>query len=80
MRFTKLLFLAVAAVAVAAPAQAQEKSRLLQIVERGTLRVGTTGDFNPMSIRDPATKSFKGYEIDAAVAALRAHRRIRDGR
>jgi cyclohexadienyl dehydratase len=66
MRFVKLLAIAVAALATTASVQAQEKSRLLQISERGTLRVGTTGDFNPMSIRDPATKSFKGYEIDAA--------------
>ena len=29
-------------------AMAQNKSRLTQILERGTLRVGTTGDFNPM--------------------------------
>jgi cyclohexadienyl dehydratase len=46
--------------------QAQEKSHLTQILEANTLRVGTTGDFNPMSIRDPATNSFKGFEIDAA--------------
>lgn len=47
-------------------AQAQEKSHLAQILERGVLKVGTTGDFNPMSIRDPASNSFKGYELDAA--------------
>jgi len=66
MPVVKLLVFALAAFAAAAPAGAQEKSRLHQIVERGTLKVGTTGDFNPMSIRDPATKGFKGYEIDAA--------------
>ena len=47
-------------------AQAQDKSHLTAILEANTLRVGTTGDFNPMSIRDPATNSFKGFEIDAA--------------
>jgi cyclohexadienyl dehydratase len=66
MQFAKLLFVAVVAFAAAAPAQAQQKSRLQQIIERGSLKVGTTGDFNPMSIRDPASNSFKGYEIDAA--------------
>jgi len=66
MRFAKLFLLAVAAFAVAAPAGAQEKSRLQQVLERGTLRVGTTGDFPPMSVRDPATSSYKGYEVDAA--------------
>jgi cyclohexadienyl dehydratase len=57
---------AVIALGAAFGAQAQQKSRLNQILERGTLRVGTTGDFNPMSIRDPATNSFKGLEMDAA--------------
>lgn len=71
MRLAKLFVLAVAAIAVAAPALspaagAQEKSRLQQILERGTLRVGTTGDFPPMSVRDTATGGYKGYEIDAA--------------
>jgi len=47
------------------PAHAQTKSRLQTILERGTLRVGTTGDFNPMSIRDTATNSYKGFDIDA---------------
>ena len=28
------------------------------------LKVGTTGDWNPMSVRDPATNSFKGYDVD----------------
>jgi cyclohexadienyl dehydratase len=49
----------------ATPAMAQTKSRLQQILERGTLRVGTTGDFNPMSVRDPATNSYKGFDIDS---------------
>ena len=50
----------------ASAVQAQERSHLTVILEANTLRVGTTGDFNPMSIRDPATNSFKGFEIDAA--------------
>ena len=66
MRLVKLFVLAVAAVAVAAPAIAQEKSRLQQILERGTIRVGMTGDFPPMSVRDTATGGYKGYEVDAA--------------
>ena len=47
-------------------ADAQNKSRLHRILTSGTLRVGTTGDFNPMTIRDPATQSYKGFEIDSA--------------
>jgi cyclohexadienyl dehydratase len=52
--------------AMASLARAQDKSHLNVILEANTLRVGTTGDFNPMSIRDPASNTFKGLEIDAA--------------
>ena len=65
-----VLSLALALMVLCGPAahttQAQDKSHLISILEANTLRVGTTGDFNPMSIRDPATNSFKGLEIDAA--------------
>jgi cyclohexadienyl dehydratase len=44
---------------------AQTKSHLQAVLERGTLRVGTTGDFNPMSIKDPATNTYKGFDIEA---------------
>ena len=30
-----------------------------------TLRVGTTGDFNPMSFKDTSTNSLVGYDIEA---------------
>jgi cyclohexadienyl dehydratase len=39
-------------------------SRLAAILSRGILRVGTTGDFNPMSFRDVATNSYRGYDIE----------------
>jgi cyclohexadienyl dehydratase len=39
------------------------KSRLAQILERGSVRVGTTGDFNPMSFRDPGSNEYKGFDI-----------------
>lgn len=52
------------AAAQAAPA-APAKSRLQTIMERGSLRVGTTGDFNPMSVRDAATNSYRGFDIEA---------------
>jgi cyclohexadienyl dehydratase len=44
---------------------ASTKSRLQTILERGTIRVGTTGDFNPMSIRDAASNSYRGFDIEA---------------
>lgn len=64
MRFLKSIGMAAAFAAslVAAPASAQ--SALQDILSGGVLKVGTTGDWNPMSVRDPATNSFKGYDID----------------
>ena len=66
----KLLALLLAAATAAAlllpaSASAQAKSKLNQILERGTLRVGTTGDFNPMSMRDPANNALTGFDIEA---------------
>jgi cyclohexadienyl dehydratase len=43
-------------------------SRLAKILERGVLRVGTTGDFNPMSFRAIATNGYQGYDIEAVTA------------
>ena len=40
-------------------------SRLERILSSGTMRVGTTGDFNPMSFLDTATNSRAGYDIEA---------------
>jgi len=60
------------AAALGAPqiAQAQQtaRSRLHQALERGTLRVGTTGDFNPMSFRDTASNAYQGFDIEAMTA------------
>ena len=64
--FLRLLTAATLAAALALPAAAQQKSRLQTVQESGTLRVGTTGDFNPMSFRDPASRELRGHQIDAA--------------
>ena len=45
-------------------AQTEERSHLDRILESGRLRVGTTGDFRPMSFKDPATGDYLGYDID----------------
>lgn len=47
-------------------AAAQEKSTLQTVLDNGTLRIGTTGDFNPMSFKDPESKEYRGHQIDAA--------------
>jgi len=44
--------------------EAQAQSALQEILNGGVLKVGTTGDWNPMTMRDPATNSYKGYDID----------------
>ena len=49
---------------VAGPATAAAQSTLHRILEAGAIRVGTTGDWNPMSMRDPATNTYQGFDID----------------
>jgi len=44
--------------------QVQAQSALSEILDGGVLKVGTTGDWNPMTLRDPATNSYKGFDID----------------
>lgn len=36
----------------------QDKTKLEEIQEKGVLRVGTTGDYMPMSYLDPATGAY----------------------
>ena len=65
------LISAVAAAAVLTLATAtvsQAKSALQEILSNGVLKVGTTGDWNPMTMKDPATNSYTGYDIDVMTA------------
>lgn len=55
---------AVLSIGIASAGHAQ--SALNEILDSGVLKFGTTGDWNPMSVRDPATNSYKGYDIDVA--------------
>jgi len=55
-----------AALAFSTGVIAQEQSILNKILDSGVLKVGTTGDFNPMSFKDPETKEYKGHQVDAA--------------
>ena len=45
-------------------ASAHAASKLDAIKKNGELRVGTTGDWDPMSMKDPATNKYKGFDID----------------
>lgn len=51
---------------VQALAQQAAAGRLQAIQAAGRIRIGTTGDLNPMSIRDPASRGYRGHQIDAA--------------
>ncbi|MEM9224571.1 MAG: transporter substrate-binding domain-containing protein [Pseudomonadota bacterium] len=43
---------------------AAAQSTLQEVLNGGVLKVGTTGDWNPMTMKDPATNSYRGYDID----------------
>lgn len=55
---------AVAAIGLAMAGAATAQSALNEILSDGVLKVGTTGDWNPMTVKDPATNSYKGFDID----------------
>ena len=58
--------LAAGAISLGLAASAGAQSALNEILDTGVLKFGTTGDWNPMTVRDPATNSYKGYDIDVA--------------
>ena len=49
-----------------APASAPAPTTLAQIQERGVLRVGTAGDYQPMSYLDPETGRYVGFDAELA--------------
>ena len=55
--------LATAALLTMASLQAQADA-LRDILSSGVLKVGTTGDWNPMTMKDPETNTYSGYDID----------------
>jgi len=46
------------------PFSVNAESKLNQILSSGELKVGTTGDWDPMTMKDPATNKYKGFDID----------------
>ncbi len=61
MKFFKIA--AAAALLLAGSVQANAQA-LQDILSNGVLKVGTTGDWNPMTMKDIATNSYTGYDID----------------
>ena len=46
------------------PFSINAESNLDKILSSGVLKVGTTGDWDPMTMKDPATNKYKGFDID----------------
>jgi cyclohexadienyl dehydratase len=51
---------------VTGSAYAQQASRLDEIIKRGTLRIGMTGDYLPFTYFDKDTSKFRGFDVDMA--------------
>ena len=70
MRFMKMMTalftFATATATMAVPSYAA--SVLSEILSGGVLKVGTNGDWNPMTMKDPANNSYTGYDIDVMTA------------
>jgi len=46
------------------PFSINAESKIDQIILSNELKVGTTGDWDPMSMKDPATNKYVGFDID----------------
>ena len=62
MKFNKIITTCVLVLFSTVTAHAD--GALQDILSNGVLKVGTTGDWNPMTVKDPATNSYVGYDID----------------
>ena len=75
VRMTIRILAALAVVLLAnlsAHAQQAAPSRLDEIIKRGTLRVGMTGDYKPFTYFDKTTQQFSGFDVDMAEALGKA--------
>jgi cyclohexadienyl dehydratase len=67
-----LTCLAAAMLVARSSTHAQQTSRLDDIIRRGTLRVGMTGDYAPFSLFDGASGKFRGFDVDMSEALGKA--------
>ena len=74
-RLLVTLLVAVVTICILLPAECQaldnnpnsiEVTKLEEIWERGVLKVGTTGDYQPMSYLDPVTGEYVGFDAELA--------------
>lgn len=54
------------ACAAIAPGLAQTATKLEEIIARGVLRVGLSGDYRPFSMQDKATNQYSGIDVEMA--------------
>jgi len=66
-----LMSLLLASLAIGS-AWAQTASKLDEIIARGTLRVGLTGDYRPFSLLDKGNGQYSGIDVDMANALATA--------
>lgn len=71
MKHWLLTCAAVAAALLFAGCRTAPPDALAAIRARGVLRVGATGDYKPMSFRDPATGKYHGFDAELAEALAR---------
>jgi|SRR5215469_11170455 len=67
MTIRRLLLAALLLLAVFPGSRSQAgetQSRLDAILARGSIRVGTTGDYKPFSFNNPSTQQYEGIDID----------------
>jgi cyclohexadienyl dehydratase len=57
---------------LAVAAHAEQPSRLDDIIKRGSLRVGMTGDYRPFTYLDRGSGKFTGFDVDMAEALGKA--------
>ena len=62
MRFIKMMtaFFTMATAIVATSVPSYAAGVLSEILSGGVLKVGTTGDWNPMTMKDPSNNSYTG--------------------
>ncbi|GAK61393.1 putative cyclohexadienyl dehydratase [Candidatus Vecturithrix granuli] len=63
----RIVLLAIFLLCLTSIAVVAEQSRLDLILERGSILIGTTGDYKPFSYLNPETNQFEGHDIDAAM-------------
>ena len=55
------------------PLSANADTKLNKILSSGELKVGTTGDWDPMTMKDPATNKYVGFDIDVMNELSKRH-------